>query len=158
MNEFRKFREQLQNHMAVSFEQELFSPLAGRIFSLLLFSPEPLSLQQLTESIGVSKAAVSVQVRLLEKLGLCTRTSKANDRKNYYELNEDFGKKFLSMVLGKMKKSLTDLDSFLRNLEQISGVTKEELPAYEAGKKRLEELRTLQWMVWERLSDLEFKR
>ena len=144
--------------MAVSFEQELFSPLAGRIFSLLLFAPEPLSLQQLTESIGVSKAAVSVQVRLLEKIGLCTRTSRANDRRNYYELNEDFGRTFLSMVLEKMKKSLHDLDQLLRNLEQLSNVTKEDQPAYEAGKKRLEELRSLQWMVWERLSDLEYQR
>ena len=45
-NRFQQFLEQTNDLMARKFELDLFSPLSGRIFGLLLFAPEPVSLQK----------------------------------------------------------------------------------------------------------------
>ncbi len=66
-------------------------PIGGKkIFGLLLFAPQPLGLQEMADELGVSKAAVSVQVRALEQLSLCYKWATANDRKDYYYVAEDF--------------------------------------------------------------------
>ena len=152
---FDTFREQIQNMMAVNFEQDYFSPLAGRIFSQLIFAPEPISLQSMADNIGVSKAAVSIQARLLEKVGLCRRISKPNDRKDYYYIHDDFSTKVLELVLDRMKKSLQELDQVMDRFPQKEDVASQNRDAYEAGKKRFEEIRLLHRLIWERLSDME---
>lgn len=66
--------------------------LVGKIYALLLFAPEPLSLQQIAERLQVSKAAVSVQIRTMVFKGLCRKLPRRNDRRDYYMLPEPLGK------------------------------------------------------------------
>ncbi|UUZ95943.1 hypothetical protein LJK87_17135 [Paenibacillus sp. P25] len=70
---FSDLKRVFSNQMSLTFETDGFSPLVGRIFALLLFAPEPLSLQDMADQLGVTKAAVSVQVRALEKHSMCQK-------------------------------------------------------------------------------------
>lgn len=149
------FIEELQDKMAVDFEQDMFSPLAGRIVCQLIFAPEPRSLQQLAESLGVTKSAVSVQVRFLEKIGFCSRSSKANDRRDYYAISDDFSEKVLGMIMEKTRKALHDTEQILSGFPPRSEISRDELGAYEIGKRRFEEIHLLHQLFWERISDLE---
>lgn len=60
--------------------------IAGRIFGLLLVEGHELSLQQISERLGVSRASVSTNARLLAKRGIIRLTAHTGDRQDYYQL------------------------------------------------------------------------
>ena len=60
--------------------------IAGRIFGLLLIEGQELSLQQISEQLGVSRASVSTNARLLAKKGIVRLIAHAGDRQDYYQL------------------------------------------------------------------------
>ncbi len=60
--------------------------IAGRIFGLLLIEGQELSLQQISEQLGVSRASVSTNARLLAKKGIVRLTAHSGDRQDYYQL------------------------------------------------------------------------
>lgn len=78
------------NKMGQAAEVDGMSPIAGRLFATLLLSPNPRSLDELAEEIGVSKASVSTDARRLLERGIVERITHAGDRRDYYELAPDF--------------------------------------------------------------------
>jgi DNA-binding transcriptional regulator GbsR (MarR family) len=62
----------------------------GAIFGMLYLAPRPLSLDDLVEQTGLTKGAVSTNVRALARLGLVHRSTRLGDRKDYYEAETDF--------------------------------------------------------------------
>ena len=78
------------DRMGQATESDGMSPIAGRLFALLLLSDEPRSLDELASQLGVSKASVSTDARRLLERGIVERSSPAGDRRDYYELTPDF--------------------------------------------------------------------
>ena len=70
----------------------------GAIFAVLYLSPEPLPLDEIVAQTGLTKGAVSTEVRALARLGLVHRSSKLADRKDYYEAETDFYKSIRSIL------------------------------------------------------------
>ena len=70
----------------------------GAIFGVIYLSPAPLSLDEIVEQTGLTKGAVSTEVRALARLGLVRRSSKLADRKDYYEAETDFYKAIRSIL------------------------------------------------------------
>ncbi|MBI5936035.1 MAG: ArsR family transcriptional regulator [Chloroflexi bacterium] len=70
----------------------------GAIFAVLYLSSNPLSLDEIVEQTGLTKGAVSTEVRALARLGLVHRSSKLADRKDYYEAETDFYKSIRSIL------------------------------------------------------------
>ena len=64
----------------------------GALYGALYLSPAPLSLDDLIPIVGVTKGAVSTNVRALEQLGMVHRHIRPGDRKDYYEADTDFWK------------------------------------------------------------------
>jgi len=64
----------------------------GAIFGVLYLSAEPLSLDELVEQTGLTKGAISTNVRALARLGLVHPVNRLSDRKDYYESETDFYK------------------------------------------------------------------
>ncbi len=62
----------------------------GAIFAVLYLSPTPLSLDEIVEETGLTKGAISTEIRALARMGLVHRSSKLGDRKDYYEAEADF--------------------------------------------------------------------
>ena len=62
----------------------------GAIFAVLYLSPTPLSLDEIVRETGLTKGAVSTEIRGLARMGLVHRSSKLGDRKDYYEAEADF--------------------------------------------------------------------
>jgi DNA-binding transcriptional regulator GbsR (MarR family) len=62
----------------------------GAIFAVLYLSPIPLSLDEIVRETGLTKGAISTEVRTLARMGLVHRSSKRADRKDYYEAESDF--------------------------------------------------------------------
>ncbi len=62
----------------------------GAIFAVLYLSPTPLSLDEIVQETGLTKGAISTEIRALARMGLVHRSSKLGDRKDYYEAEADF--------------------------------------------------------------------
>jgi DNA-binding transcriptional regulator GbsR (MarR family) len=62
----------------------------GAIFAVLYLSPTALSLDEIVERTGLTKGAVSTEVRTLARMGLVHRSTKLGDRKDYYTAETDF--------------------------------------------------------------------
>jgi DNA-binding transcriptional regulator GbsR (MarR family) len=62
----------------------------GAIFGVLYLSSTPLSLDEIVEATGLTKGAISTEIRALARMGLVHRSSKLGDRKDYYEAESDF--------------------------------------------------------------------
>ncbi len=69
-----------------------FPKAMGAIYGAIYLSPQSVSLDELVEMVGVSKGAVSTNVRLLERLGMVHRQVQVGDRKDYYLAETDFWK------------------------------------------------------------------
>jgi DNA-binding transcriptional regulator GbsR (MarR family) len=62
----------------------------GAIFGVLYLSPMPRSLDEIVQETGLTKGAVSTEIRALARMGLVHRSSRLGDRKDYYEAESDF--------------------------------------------------------------------
>ena len=89
--------------MALVWEGEGFPRIAGRIFAVALLSPEACSLDEFAEQLGVSKASVSNDARLLEKLGMIERVGRPGDRKDYYQITRDSTARSLSARIDRLR-------------------------------------------------------
>ena len=62
----------------------------GAIFAVLYLSPTPLSLDEIVQATGLTKGAISTEIRALARMGLVHRSTRLGDRKDYYEAEPDF--------------------------------------------------------------------
>lgn len=62
----------------------------GAIFAVLYLSPTALSLDEIVTETGLTKGAISTEIRALARMGLVHRSTKLGDRKDYYEAEADF--------------------------------------------------------------------
>jgi DNA-binding transcriptional regulator GbsR (MarR family) len=65
------------------------SELMGRIIGLLLCADEPMTADEMSEQLEVSKSPVNQIARRLEELSLIRRVWVKGDRKHYYQIAED---------------------------------------------------------------------
>jgi len=70
----------------------------GAIFAVLYLSPVALSLDELTSRTGLTKGAISTNVRGLARMGLIRSAPRLGDRKDYYEAETDFYKSIRSIL------------------------------------------------------------
>ncbi|MBI2757312.1 MAG: MarR family transcriptional regulator [Chloroflexi bacterium] len=87
----------------------------GAVFAVLYLSPAPLSLDELVTQSGLTKGAVSTNVRALARLGLVRRSAKLGDRKDYYEAETDFYKAIRS-ILGERQNR--EFDRAVRSVQE----------------------------------------
>src|SRR5215467_1502190 len=62
----------------------------GAIFAVLYLSPTAISLDDIVAETGLTKGAVSTEIRTLARMGLVHRSTKLGDRKDYYTAESDF--------------------------------------------------------------------
>ncbi|HMX17983.1 MAG TPA: MarR family transcriptional regulator [Anaerolineales bacterium] len=85
----------------------------GAIFAVLYLSQNPLSLDEIVEATGLTKGAVSTEVRTLARMGLVHRSSKLADRKDYYMAEDDFYKSIRSIL---KERQNNEFDSAIRSV------------------------------------------
>ena len=96
----------------------------GAIFAVLYLSRAPLSLDEITTQTGLTKGAVSTEIRALARMGLVHRSAKLGDRKDYYEAETDFYQA-IRVILKERQNS--EFDRAVRSV-------KEALDKLESGK------------------------
>ncbi len=97
----------------------------GAIFAVLYLSPVPLSLDELTAQTGLSKGAISTEVRALARLGLVHPSARLGDRKDYYSAETDFYRAVRAILKERrdidFDRSVATVRTTLEKLEAGSG-------------------------------------
>ncbi len=65
-------------------------PAAARLYGYLLLCPAPVSLDQITEDLEISKSSASVAARLLENYTLARRHSEPGTKRALYAVADDY--------------------------------------------------------------------
>ena len=87
----------------------------GAIFAVLYLSPTALSLDEIVRETGLTKGAVSTEIRALARMGLVHRSSKLGDRKDYYEAETDFYAAIRSLL---KERQNTEFDRAVRSVKE----------------------------------------
>jgi DNA-binding transcriptional regulator GbsR (MarR family) len=109
---------------------------AARLYGYLLLFPEPVSLDQMTEDLVMSKSSASVAARLLEKYRMVLRHGERGSKRVLYEVSEDYD--------GMMMEQNRLLDALAELMEGNAGVA-----ASGSVQKRLEEMAAFYRMIRE---------
>jgi DNA-binding transcriptional regulator GbsR (MarR family) len=119
--------------MGVVLSDDGMARIAGRIFGLLLVSPEELSLCEIADTLGVSKASVSLDTRRLEQRGLLERVSRPGDRRDYYRVREDLLMNLMEQRLRRWRRIHEAITAGQRALAGDSPVVDERLADFAEG-------------------------
>lgn len=96
--------EHFVERMGLLWENDGLPRIAGRIFGLLLVTPDACSLDDLAETLGVSKASISTDARRLEQFGLLQRTTRPGDRRDYYSISDDVFARSLENSMERLRR------------------------------------------------------
>ena len=65
-------------------------PAAAQLYGYLLLCPRPVSLDEITDHLGISKSSASVAARLLESYTLARRHREVGTKRALYAVAEDY--------------------------------------------------------------------
>ena len=94
--------EEVIQRMALFFERDGLPRIAGRVLAYLLVSPDPRSLDELAETLQVSKSSVSTGARRLERMGTVERVTIPGDRRDYYCIAADLAHRMGALWLERL--------------------------------------------------------
>lgn len=96
-----------------------FSKSIGQLYGTLMLSAEPLSLDDMTERLDISKASVSMNIRTLEHLGMVRQVwvRGGNGRRKYYEAETDYWQIVSSLLSGR---EMRDVERAINVMEENS--------------------------------------
>ncbi|WP_088104526.1 GbsR/MarR family transcriptional regulator [Halalkalibacter urbisdiaboli] len=149
--------EQARNRVIDSMAQNMnlygITPSVGRLYGLLYFSEEPMTLDCMKDQLGMSKTSMSTSVRQLQELKMVEKVWKKGTRKDWYQSLDDWYETFsdlfsvkwrmaISANMNAIQKSLAEIDEMIEN-EQVSSELK---AVAEEDKKKLEY--ALQYYDW----------
>ena len=120
----------------------MVNKVGGQIYAILFLNEEPLSLDEISEILSVSKSNVSINIRLLEDMKLVRKVWVKGSRKDFYSAERVYPKKVLSnffdKIRGTVKDALTTIEKTKSQaLEAKTGLDGEDLVKTEFILKQL---------------------
>ncbi|WP_347861243.1 GbsR/MarR family transcriptional regulator [Salimicrobium sp. PL1-032A] len=80
------------------------TPSIGRLYGVLYFAEEPMTLDDMREALSMSKTSMSTGVRTLSDMKMVESAFKKGVRKDLYKSEEDWYKSFTSLFGSKWKR------------------------------------------------------
>ena len=104
----REVREKFIDLGGRSAQRLGFARSLGQVYAALYLSPRPLGLQDLMDTLHISKGNASMSVRQLAEWGTVRRIWVKGDRKDFYELKD------MRVYLEKSTEELSEEGVFMR--------------------------------------------
>ncbi len=117
-NSKNNFQVEFANTAGMLASRLSLSPTVGQIYGLLYMSPEPVSLNEMVEKLGISKGSASVNIRILESWGAVRKVWVDNTRKDYYEANIDTLKIIIDRLREGLLKRFSEANQKLNLIEE----------------------------------------
>jgi DNA-binding transcriptional regulator GbsR (MarR family) len=113
--------------MGVYFERYGLARIGGRILGLLMVADRPLSLDDMANTLLVSRASVSTNIRLAVASGLAELVSLAGDRRDYYRFSQDAWERATKVEIEGILALRRIAERGLVALEQAEGMARTHL-------------------------------
>ncbi|WEG12064.1 GbsR/MarR family transcriptional regulator [Pullulanibacillus sp. KACC 23026] len=107
------------------------TPSIGRLYGILFFNEEPLTLDNMKEELKMSKTSMSTSVRTLTDLNMVEKVWRKGERKDLYTAKKDWydifihyfsneWRKVVQINVSAINESLNELDSLLTNEDLLT--------------------------------------
>jgi DNA-binding transcriptional regulator GbsR (MarR family) len=122
-DELEKTRERVIDSISQNMNLYGVSPSVGRLWGLLYFQNQPMTLDEMKNELGMSKTSMSTSVRLLMELNMVDKVWKKGNRKDLYVAEEDWHQTFIDFFSIKWRNSVAAnvnvIEKSLRELGQL---------------------------------------
>ena len=102
----------------------------GRLYGVLYFSDEPMTLDDMRDALEMSKTSMSTGVRTLSDMKMVESTYKKGIRKDLYTSEEDWYKSFTSLFGGRWRRqtesNIEEADEAMEELQKVLHSTDDE--------------------------------
>jgi len=119
-----KARERIIETIAQNIHLYGLTSSAGRQYGTMFFHDKPMTLDEMTEELGMSKTSMSTSVRALAELKLVERAWMRGVRKDLYQVKDDWYQSFINLFSIKWRRSISlhsvAVRKSLRELEQLN--------------------------------------
>ena len=112
-------RAEVGQAMAQTMDLYGHTPSTGMLYSLLYFSEEPLSLDELAQKLQVSKTTVSNGARNMEERGMLHKSWKGGTRRDYYQAETDFFASFTNYFSTMWRREIDVNERAIERAEPI---------------------------------------
>lgn len=101
---------------------------AGRQYGVMFFQDRPLTLDDMSAELGMSKTSMSTSVRSLSEAKLVERVWERGVRKDLYQAKEDWYQNFIDMFSIRWRRSVTTHSSAIRrSISEIEQLISEDI-------------------------------
>jgi DNA-binding transcriptional regulator GbsR (MarR family) len=109
----------------------------AQIHALLYLSPQPLTAEEIADTLALARSNVSTSLRELQGWGLVTLTHVMGDRRDHFEAKADLWELLLTIVEERKRREVDPTLTMLRQCVLEAGEDKETDPAI---KERIERM------------------
>lgn len=96
------------------------TPSIGRLYGVLYFSDEPMTLDDMRDALSMSKTSMSTGVRTLSDMKMVESTFRKGVRKDLYQSEEDWYKSFTALFGIKWRQQTeTNIEETLETIEAL---------------------------------------
>ncbi|TMN23021.1 GbsR/MarR family transcriptional regulator [Lentibacillus cibarius] len=132
-NEAAKYEETLEKFIQViAKNMSLYGITSsiGRLYGVLYFSDEPMTLDDMRNALEMSKTSMSTGVRALSDMKMVESTFRRGIRKDLYQSEEDWYKSFTSLFANRWRHhtetNIEEANEAIRELRKIDRRTEDE--------------------------------
>ncbi|MCP8618143.1 GbsR/MarR family transcriptional regulator [Salirhabdus salicampi] len=88
----------------------------GRLMGAIYYNRKPMSLDEMTEELGMSKTRMSQAVRELTELNLAEKVYEKGVRKDIYTVEQDYYQTFISLFSSNWRKAINSNQAFRQKI------------------------------------------
>ncbi|UYZ15616.1 GbsR/MarR family transcriptional regulator [Brevibacillus sp. WF146] len=129
------------------------TPSIGRLYGVMYFSEEPMTLDEMSKKLGMSKPRMSTGVHQLLEIYMIQKVWKKGERKDLYEAEKDFFSSFISFFCKKWEREITvnlaAIDKSMEKLQVLLNFPDVPVPIQQKARKNLQQLEeSIQYYQW----------
>lgn len=118
MDKLEEARQDYIESLAETMRMYGLSPSMGRLFGIMFFHQEPMTLDEMRQRTGMSKTSMSTGVRELSRLKLVQKKWQKGVRKDLYQAEQDQFRSFIEFFVHLWEKEIELNDKALHTSEQ----------------------------------------
>lgn len=107
-DQIEKAREDLIQELSQNMHLYGISESVGRLYGTVLFTHEPVTLDEMSQSLGMSKTSMSTGMRVLTEANMVEKAWKKGVRKDLYQPVDDWYKSFSTTFVKRWKVSVVN--------------------------------------------------
>ncbi|HEX6922320.1 MAG TPA: GbsR/MarR family transcriptional regulator [Bacillales bacterium] len=125
-NHYQNVKEQFIQSIAKNMRLYGITPSVGRLFGILYFSDEPLTLDGMRDELGMSKTSMSTGVRSLFDMKMVEPVFRRGVRKDLYQTEDDWYKSFAALFSRQWKEATqTNIEEMSEAKEKLRHIKEE---------------------------------